>query len=143
MSPYSLESIIQLRQWKEDEIKTELVKIKGIIASHERDIKRLEEEFSMKVQEAMKMRHSEMEAELLQDFHAYLEGLTRALEQKRTLLQRRIDELKKTEKALLRAYQERRIAESLKDKLTRDRRLAERRAELKVLDELGTRRHRG
>ncbi|RME64119.1 MAG: hypothetical protein D6778_08525 [Nitrospirae bacterium] len=140
MNPSSLNAIIQLKQWKEDEIKSELLKIKQIIATHERDIKRLEEDFSMKVHEAMQRRHAQMEAELLQEFHHYLQDLTKALEEKKQLLKRRIDELKKTENALIQAYQERRIAENLKERIVHDRQLIERKTETKTLDELAVRR---
>lgn len=141
MSPSSINAIVQLRQWKEEEIKTELLKIKEIIATHERDISRLEEEFAMKVQEVMQKRQGEMEAEVLQEFHDYLQGLSVTLEEKRRLLKRRIDELKKTENALIQAYQERRIAENLKDRIAHDRKVVEKKRESRMLDELGTRTH--
>ncbi len=140
MNMNSLNSIIQLRQLREDELKNKLVKIKGVIAEHERSIHMLEEEFAKKVQEAMDRKHSEIEAEALRDFHDYLEGLTKVLQEKRSLLERRIQELKQTEKTLWQAYQEKKMMESLKEKIIQQRQDAARRAEVKELDALGIRR---
>ncbi|RMG03732.1 MAG: flagellar export protein FliJ [Nitrospirae bacterium] len=140
----SLDSIIRIKEWRSEEIETEIMKLQKIIDEHEERLKDMEAEFRFHIEEFKKTQQgTTMGADEMQSYHAYMEGMNERMKKERLAIMNRIQEMMTKREKLISLYKEKRVVEKLKEKQVAEmKRFAERR-EQKEIDFLSVRRYSG
>lgn len=138
----SLDCIIRIKEWRSEEIETEIMKLQRIIDEHEERLKSLEEEFKSHIVEFKKTQQgTTLCADEMQSYHAYIEGMNERMKKEKIAITNRIQEMMAQREKLISLYKEKRVVEKLKEKqIAEMRRFAERK-EQKEIDFLSVRRY--
>ncbi len=141
MTIHSLNNIIKLKEWKKEEIATELRKIQKMIKHHEETIRSLEEEFRKSMEEFQtKAFSNELKPEALRSYHVYIDQMTKRMNTQKESLKKRLEELKETQKMLTEAHRDKRLVERLREKRIRELRKEQMRKEQKTIDDISLKR---
>ncbi|GEM_PF-5807046 len=131
----SLNNLLKLRQWRKEEIETEISRLQCAIDDEERRLKTMESELTSSF-EAFRNRQAEetLDPCALKTFHAYFSSMNTKLEQQKKAVLRKIAELEETKRLLIEAYKEKMLVENLKGRLCLRETRENNRREQKELD---------
>lgn len=112
---FPLQFLIDYRKRKEDRLKVELARV---IAEEEREKKILEElkKTLALCQEELREKREKVEVALVLFYYSYLEKLMARIDEQKRKMEKLIQERKKLHRQLIRASQERKLVEKMKER---------------------------